>query len=40
MIIFFDLDGPLLDVSQRYQNLHRDLLYGMGVTPLAPDTYW
>src|SRR5262249_19700782 len=40
MIIFFDLDGPLLDVSERYQILHRDLLEGMGATPLAPDVYW
>jgi phosphoglycolate phosphatase len=40
MIIFFDLDGPLLDVSERYQTLHRDLLYGMGVIPLAPKVYW
>src|SRR5688572_10339649 len=40
MIIFFDLDGQLLDVSNRYQILHRDLLDGMGVTPLAPDMYW
>jgi phosphoglycolate phosphatase len=40
MIVFFDLDGPLLDVSERYQILHRDLLEGMGVTPLEPDVYW
>jgi phosphoglycolate phosphatase-like HAD superfamily hydrolase len=40
MIIFFDLDGPLLDVSQRYQTLHRDLLYGLGVAPSAPKIYW
>jgi phosphoglycolate phosphatase len=40
MIIFFDLDGPLLDVSERYQILHRDLLDGTGVTPLTPDVYW
>jgi phosphoglycolate phosphatase-like HAD superfamily hydrolase len=40
MIIFFDLDGPLLDVSERYQILHRDLLEGMGVAPLAPHVYW
>jgi phosphoglycolate phosphatase len=40
MMIFFDLDGPLLDVSERYQILHRDLLDGMGVTPLAGNAYW
>lgn len=40
MIIFFDLDGPILDVSARYQILHRDLLEPLGVSPLPPDTYW
>jgi phosphoglycolate phosphatase len=40
MMLFFDLDGPLLDVSQRYQVLHRDLLQGTGVMPLKPDVYW
>jgi phosphoglycolate phosphatase len=40
MIIFFDLDGPLLDVSERYQVLHRDVLEAMGVMPLAPAVYW
>jgi phosphoglycolate phosphatase-like HAD superfamily hydrolase len=40
MIIFFDLDGPLLDVSERYQILHRDLLEAMGAAPLAPHVYW
>ena len=40
MIMFFDLDGPLLDVSERYQFLHRDLLEAMGVAPLSPNLYW
>jgi phosphoglycolate phosphatase len=40
MMLFFDLDGPLLDVSERYQILHRDLLDGTNLTPLAPDIYW
>lgn len=40
MIIFFDLDGPILDVSRRYKILHRDLLGKMGVTALAPNAYW
>ena len=40
MIIFFDLDGPIIDVSLRYKILHRDLLEGMGVTPMAADLYW
>src|SRR5687768_14996422 len=40
MLLFFDLDGPLIDVSERYQILHRNLLEEMGVTPLAPAMYW
>ena len=40
MILFFDLDGPIIDVSLRYKILHRDLLERMGVTPMAPDFYW
>ena len=40
MILFFDLDGPLLDVSQRYSILHRDLLERLGVSALSPEVYW
>jgi phosphoglycolate phosphatase len=39
-MIFFDLDGPLLDVSERYQILHRDLIEAMRGTPLTPNIYW
>jgi phosphoglycolate phosphatase len=37
MILFFDLDGPLLDVSPRYIALHRALL---GESGLSGAAYW
>ena len=37
MILFFDLDGPLLDVSARYVALHRDLLREIGELLGQPD---
>ena len=40
MIIFFDLDGPLLDVAPRYKILHRNLLEGTGVTAMDSELYW
>jgi phosphoglycolate phosphatase-like HAD superfamily hydrolase len=40
MILFFDLDGPLLDVSRRYVTLHRDLLRELGVAAMDADRYW
>jgi phosphoglycolate phosphatase len=39
-VIFFDLDGPLLDVSGRYSSLHRDLLHAAGVQGMSADRYW
>jgi phosphoglycolate phosphatase len=38
--LFFDLDGPLLDVSARYAALHRDLLREVGAKGMAADRYW
>jgi phosphoglycolate phosphatase-like HAD superfamily hydrolase len=38
--IFLDLDGPILDVSQRYHRLHCDLVSQHGGRPLDRDTYW
>ena len=38
--LFLDLDGPLLDVSERHHRLHVDLVRGRGGTPLARDAYW
>ena len=40
MILFFDLDGPLLDVSHRYVALHHDLLYAHGWTGMEARRYW
>ena len=40
MILFFDLDGPLLDVSPRYVRLHQDLLHPHGHAGMDPATYW
>jgi phosphoglycolate phosphatase len=40
MILFFDLDGPLLDVSPRYVRLHRDLLARIGLAGLDAGAYW
>src|SRR5262245_4474191 len=40
MIIFIDLDGPILDVSPRYVALHRDLLRALGARGMAGDLYW
>jgi phosphoglycolate phosphatase len=38
--IFLDLDGTLLDVSRRYQHLHRDLVLRHGGRPLSREDYW
>jgi phosphoglycolate phosphatase len=40
LTIFFDLDGPLLDVSARYASLHRDLLGAVGLRGMTADRYW
>ena len=40
MILFFDLDGPLLDVSPRYVRLHQELLRPYGHAGMDPPTYW
>lgn len=40
MILFFDLDGPLLDVSARYIALHNELLTPHGIAPMDPARYW
>jgi phosphoglycolate phosphatase len=38
--IFLDLDGPVLDVSERYHRLHRDLVLARGGLPLGRERYW
>jgi phosphoglycolate phosphatase len=40
MILFFDLDGPLLDVSPRYVHLHNELLQQHGHAGMDAETYW
>jgi pyrophosphatase PpaX len=39
-MLFFDLDGPLLDVSPRYVALHEALLADSGVSPMPRPLYW
>jgi phosphoglycolate phosphatase len=40
MILFFDLDGPLLDVSNRYVVLHQELLRELGWDAMPAHRYW
>ena len=40
MVLFFDLDGPILDVSPRYVRLHRDLLDRYGFEGAYSGKYW
>lgn len=39
-LIFFDVDGPILDVSERYWQIHKHILRQFGITPLSKDIYW
>ncbi len=39
-VLFFDLDGPLLDVSPRYVRLHQALLAEFGEAGMDAKTYW
>ncbi|HEX7182473.1 MAG TPA: HAD family hydrolase [Thermoanaerobaculia bacterium] len=38
--IFLDLDGPVLDVSERYHRLHCDVVLARGGRPLDREDYW
>lgn len=40
MTHFFDLDGPLLDVSPRYVALHHHLLAVVGIGGMGTEEYW
>ncbi len=40
MTVFFDLDGPILDVSRKYWKVHKDVLVELGKSYLAKDEYW
>ena len=39
-MIFFDLDGPILDVSAKYYRVYHDLLDEFGFPSLPRDQYW
>jgi phosphoglycolate phosphatase-like HAD superfamily hydrolase len=39
-ILCFDLDGVLLDVSEKYYRLHVDLMNELGGQPLSKSEYW
>lgn len=38
--IFFDLDGPILDVSEKYYRLYADLVSERGGLPIPKADYW
>lgn len=40
MIFFFDLDGPILDVSEKYYRAYADSLKELGRTALDKGEYW
>ncbi len=40
MILFFDLDGPILDVSEKYYRAYADSMRSLGCTFLAKNDYW
>ncbi len=40
MTLFFDLDGPILDVSRRYYRLHSELVLQLGGMPMDEANYW
>ena len=39
-LICIDLDGPILDVSERYYRVYSDTLNSIGLDPLAKEPYW
>jgi phosphoglycolate phosphatase len=38
--LFFDLDGPLLDVRSRYHGVYASIARELGVQPLSLEEYW
>ena len=40
MVIYCDLDGPILDVSYKYWLVHRDVLIDLDKSYLPKDDYW
>jgi len=39
-MICIDLDGPILDVSERYYRVYRDTLNSIGIEPMGRVSYW
>ena len=39
-LICIDLDGPILDVSERYYRVYSDTLNLIGIAPLDKESYW
>lgn len=39
-IIFFDLDGTLIDPKKRYHHIHKDICKKINIKPLSCDDYW
>jgi phosphoglycolate phosphatase-like HAD superfamily hydrolase len=40
MTLFLDLDGLILDVSERYYRVHAKILAGFGLNSIDKQTYW
>ncbi len=38
--LFLDLDGPVLDVSRRYHQIHQDVVEELGGWPFPQTVYW
>jgi phosphoglycolate phosphatase-like HAD superfamily hydrolase len=38
--LFFDLDGPILDVSEKYYRVYADLVKEYGSQPIPKEDYW
>ncbi|MBC8182570.1 HAD family hydrolase [candidate division KSB1 bacterium] len=39
-MIFWDLDGPILDVSEKYYSVYKDILLEKNATTLTKDVFW
>jgi phosphoglycolate phosphatase len=39
-LICIDLDGPILDVSERYYQVYRNTITSIGKDPLSKESYW
>lgn len=40
MKVFFDLDGTIIDVSQRYYRVYSDIIRRLGAVPIGFEAYW